>query len=145
MQSKLYLTILVLFIVIPQVLQAESFYLRNGEYFIATILQEEEMAYKVKREGIAYSFIHESSTIKKRGIYAVIDSSGALIFPLNLRLPATENPFKSLPDNEVQRYYYAKQIEQQAEINQNMKRIKTILFIQLILAAGAGAAVAIAQ
>jgi len=142
--SKLFFMVMAI-LIIADAVYGDTFYMRNGESFIAEIISENPIEYKVKKQEGFYSFIYEADAIKKLDIYALINVLGELVYPIDLRLKITESPFKSLPDNELRKYYYIRQIEQNDETNKHINAIETILFIQLLAVIAAGIVIAFSK
>jgi len=143
---KKIILIIVISLVVPQLLHADTIYLKDKTVIEGNVFGEDINSFFVKKRDGNYSVLFQHHEIKKKDIFAIIDESMMLIYPDNLNQVVTDVAFISeLTDREYQAYQLECQIKQQEKLNQTVSSIKSIMFTQLLLVALTGIVIASIQ
>jgi len=146
MKTRKSIWLFLILIIIPNVGFADTIYLKDDTVIEGDVFGEDVNSFFVKKQGGNYSIIFSHHEIKKKDIFAIIDSNMMLIYPKNLTYIVTDESFiGELTDREYQAYQLKSQIEQQKNLNKTVGNIRDILFAQMVLILAAGIVVAVAQ
>ena len=141
MKLKKLTCLILLLTLIPNILLADTIYLKTRKKIVCEIVGETAEAYQIKKKDGTYSILYQHDEIKKEDIFAAINDAGDLIYPKDESLMSLDQSVvDKFSDREYQAYLIQMQLEKQEELNNHVKGIKYIMLTSFMFAVGLGLA-----